>query len=200
MTESDRAEFYAIWVDAWEMHGKDPSPGVLALAFDVLSRFELHEVRRAMGVVMSGKTYGAPKPGELVEIIEGSADDRAMRAWTRVLAAIQGVGSYSSVAFDDPIIHAVIAHMGGWTELCRMTIDETPFRAQEFTKRYQGYARQRVVPPYPPVLTGHIAQDPRALEPDKRPALIGDQPRCLAVIEGGGQSRDLLALIGSDHE
>ena len=47
---------------------------------------------------------------------------------------MQRVGAYQSVAFDDPVIHAVIEDLGGWTKLCRSDLKELSYMEHRFLR------------------------------------------------------------------
>jgi len=132
-----------------------------------------------------------PKPADLMRCLAEDAEQRALTAWLKVSDAIRRVGSYSSVAFDDPIIHAVIASQGGWIKLCSTPDHQLPFRAKAFQTHYQALC-QRPLTHYPATLCGRIEQqcadpaDPKhRLE---RPQCIGDPDLVRAVIAKGKQS------------
>ena len=163
----------------------------------LLSRFSLEEIERAIaGYCRSPKGHRFfPKPSELVVLIVGSDTDQALRAWSTVMRAIRGVGAYRTVVFDDPLIHAVIWDMGGWQALCALLVDEEPFRAKEFERRYVGYVTR---PPtrYPRKLAGitdtvNAANGYGQIRP---PTLIGDEQKALQVLQSGQDSSQLLSF------
>lgn len=187
MREDQKSEFGRMWTDCWAMYGKSVSPGVLDLAFQALRRYELSDISRALSRHLNDPDAGqfAPKPADVVRNLDGSKETRAMLAWSKVEKAIRRVGSYQSVVFDDPIIHAVIQDMGGWCDLNKITEDETPFKAREFEKRYQGYALR---PPseYPRTLSG-IFEATNRLNGHKTqpPVLLGNKDRAVLVYQNG---------------
>lgn len=77
-----------------------------------------------------------PKPVDIIEAIRGNNTDRATSAWIDVLKTVRRVGTWESVKFADPVIHACIEHMGGWTELGNMKIDDEKWKQKEFEKLY----------------------------------------------------------------
>lgn len=81
--------------------------------------------------------------------------DEARQAWDQVMGKIREIGSYDTVVFGNPIIHAVIRDMGGWVYLCGLNKRALFFRAYEFGKRYVEYQRQPAVC-YPSVLKGRF--------------------------------------------
>jgi hypothetical protein len=163
----------------------------------LLSRFSLEEIERAIaGYCRSPKGHRFfPKPSELVALIVGSDADQALRAWSKVLRAIRGVGAYRTVVFDDPLIHVVICDMGGWQALCAMLVDEEPFRAKEFERRYVGYVAR---PPtrYPRQLTGitDTINSTQGYSQIRPPTLVGDEQKALQVLQKGQDISQLLSF------
>ena len=136
-----------------------------------------------------------PKPSELVALMQGNGEERALLAWSKLMRAIHQVGAYRSVVFDDPIIHIVISDMGGWQALCAMKIQDEPFRAKEFEKRYSHYLK---CPPsaYPKQLVG-ITDSVNAMNgfaQIKPPTLIGDEQKALQIFQQGQSDCRLLSI------
>jgi hypothetical protein len=52
-----------------------------------------------------------PKPADIVRNLQGTASDRSLIAWGKLLEAMRRVGAYRSVAFDDGAIHAAVEDM-----------------------------------------------------------------------------------------
>lgn len=135
-----------------------------------------------------------PKPADVVRHIEGSSQDKALGAWNKVFDAIRLVGPWTTVAFDDALIHVVVRDMGSWQELCMVTFDELPFKQREFITLYRSYAARNEVPSRIPRLTGYADQ-----ENQKKgyvaatPALIGNPNRAALVatkaIAGAGAAQ-----------
>jgi hypothetical protein len=146
---------------------------------DVKAAFEAHARNPDCGQFF-------PKPADIVRFIEGNGETRALKAWAIVEKALQCVGVYQSVVFDDAFIHAVIEDMGGWVKLCTMTNDDLPFRAREFQKRYMGFVIKKPLR-YPKCLYGlsncENAKNGYAVEP---PLLIGDAAIAEQVMLNGG--------------
>jgi hypothetical protein len=117
------------------------------------------------------------------------------------------------VAFDDPLIHAVLLDMGGWICVGGKSDSEWPFVQREFENRYRGYASRRITPDYPPVLTGiasatndskrHEFRPELAGYRGAKPVLIGSPEQAQAVISGGiecatGAKITRLGTVASD--
>lgn len=141
MTPNDLARFSALWIAAYEIYGKACSDALCALAFNVLARFELSDVDRAIQSHLLDPDAGRfpPKPADIAKYILGDPESKPLEAWTKVETAISRVGPYKSVVFDDQGVMAVIEDMGGWILLCSITNEELPFKRNEFCTRYRGF-------------------------------------------------------------
>lgn len=111
------------------------SEDAVKLYFKVLSDYSLDEVSQAIMEHIKQSPY-MPKPADVIRILDGTVEDRAIEAWYHVLKAIQQYGYYESVQFDNPAIHYAIERMGGWQKLCQLTEEELPFRERDFIKHY----------------------------------------------------------------
>ena len=83
-----------------------------------------------------------PKPGEIVGALQGKQNEQSLLAWVKVTKGIRQAGSSKTVIFDDPLIHAVIADLGGWIRLCRLTERELNFQQREFERLYACYLQR----------------------------------------------------------
>jgi hypothetical protein len=73
-----------------------------------------------------------PRPAELLEYAGAvTPERRANLAWLDVLHAVERIGPYRWVRFDDPHVNASIAGMGGWVTFCSLFTDA---RAEDFTR------------------------------------------------------------------
>jgi hypothetical protein len=127
-----------------------------------------------------------PKPADVVKMLQGTTQDSALIAWSKVDRAVRVVGPWPDVVFDDALIHRVLSEMGGWISLGERSAKDWDFVRNEFVTRYRGYRMRSERPEYHPVLTG-AANASNALEKQNRakPVLIGDQRLALAVMKGG---------------
>ena len=190
MQPNDIPKFTAMIAGIGELYGKVISEALTDIYWQALKRFELCDVQRAFQVHIDNPDCGQffPKPADVVRFIEGSGETKALHAWAKVEKAISHIGSYQSIAFDDPLIHAALDDMGGWIKLCSTTIDEMPFRANEFQKRYMGFVNK---PPerHPKYLCGITerdnGKDGYAIKP---PLLIGDPEKAEQVMLSGGST------------
>lgn len=197
MQPADQEQFYNVMTGVFELYGKKASPELLELYFGALTEYDLSDVVRALNRHAVDPDAGqfCPKPADVVRLIGGSKQTRALQAWSRVERAAREIGPYQSVVFDDPIIHAVLEDMGGWIDLCGISSEkDLEFRGHEFAKRYQGYALQGGAQRYQSHMTGLIEADCNTKKlPAPKPMLIGDEGRALRVLRTGGAGREQLA-------
>lgn len=194
MTPMQRPEFYELWMNACEPYGKNfvPSTNSLDFIFNALRGYELEEISAALNAHSMNPDDGrfAPKPADIVRHLVGDTGSLAQAAWTKVITAIERVGSYESIVFDDPLVMAVVRDMGGWLELNRMTNESMPFKQNEFVTRYRGFLNN---PPssYPPKFIGlEEAENERSGHGRKvQPRLWGDPAKCQLVYENGQAQR-----------
>lgn len=89
------------------------------------------------------KTF--PKISEMIHAIEGDkpkSEEIALSQFMAAKQAIIDVSSYSSVSFDDCIIHKVIDSMGGWPEFCITDNSQWHWKEKEFVERYVRFKAQ----------------------------------------------------------
>ncbi|MHB8253884.1 MAG: DUF6475 domain-containing protein [Acidiferrobacter sp.] len=176
MDDREIAEFAVVVADVYELYGRECPDGIRGLWWEALKNYSIVEVRQAFSAHVRNPDGGQflPKPADVRKNLEGGGESRALRAWTKVDQAVRRVGPWESVVCDDPLIHAVIADMGGWAGFGQVTDDEWPFKRNEFVKRYQGYVLR---PPqtFSRALSGHAAQQNARVGGDAPlPRLIGD--------------------------
>lgn len=189
MQQSEKAEFGQLIRDVMAFYRQDVSPFALSVWWQACQRFDLEQVRKALtGHAMDAERgQFAPKPADLVRQLEGTATDRAMIAWGKVLDTMQRVGGYTDVVFDDPAIHAVIEDLGGWVKVCRGETKDLGYLQHRFCEAHRAYTAKGQFD-YPRRLMGDRSPDEmfmrKGLQPP-RPALIGNTERARQVYEGG---------------
>ena len=201
MTREEKAHFSDMRADVMAYYGREVSPFLVSVFWDGLLRFELSDVQRAFSVHAQDPDRGQfpPRVADITRLLEGSTQTQGMRAWATVERALRSVGQYASVAFDDPLIHAVIDGMGGWVTLCCTQAEELPYRARDFERSYAAYRLRREVPRYPPHLIGKAESENRqlgyAIAP---PILIGDPARAQRVMELGRTTSALRLTVAKE--
>ena len=198
MNKSDYRKFEESLAAAASLYGKEPPAGfVLRLCWDAFASYTIEEFLAGLSRHITNPDNGQfwPKPADIIRCIGGKTSDSSATAWAKVDKAVRTVGTYQTVAFDDPLIHAVLAQMGGWIALGNKTEDEWPFVQKDFESRYRGFATRQIVPEYPAVLRGtaDVANDsnrsswrPGIAQYQSQPVLIGPPDAVNAVISNGG--------------
>jgi hypothetical protein len=169
-------------------YGKSVSRFALDVWWTALRRFDLAAIVEAFNRHLANPDTGqfAPKPADIIRVLQGSTQDSALRAWAKVDQAVRSVGTYSDVVFDDALIHRVVQDMGGWIALGAKKEDEWPFVAREFESRYRGFKARGERPPYPPVMIGLAsAHNHRKGYSPETPVLIGNEQSARHVFSGG---------------
>lgn len=183
-----------------ELYGKKMSTPLLSLYWSALERFNFDDIRRAITYHVNNPDVGQfmPKPADIIRYLEGDSHTLALQAWSKVESAIQKIGSYASIVFDDAIIHVVIIEMGGWSKLCGTSSSEMPFRANEFMKRYQSYHHKKLefYPRYLPGAFEHVNRVNGYIDEIKCPVLVGDEKLALNIFSTGSYG----SPIGIHHE
>lgn len=150
MKRTDRAAFVESLSAVYALYRVDLSAAVTEIWWRALQNYDIAAVQEALGRHAVNPDTGqfVPKPADVVRLLEGTTTDTALLAWAKVADAVKHVGSWTSVQFDDPIIHRVIVDLGGWTELCATTGKEWDFKAKAFQAAYRAYkARPSVEAP-----------------------------------------------------
>jgi hypothetical protein len=190
----DMPSFAQIMVGLGELYGKPVSETLIELYWAALKCFDIAAIRHAVHTHIHNPDAGQfmPTPADIVRYLEGSANIKALYAWSKVIYAIKRVGHYETLVFDDVLIHAVIHDMGGWVELCRATEKELSFRAREFEKRYESYCLHKPSR-YPRQLAGLFNTTNMAKGFEAKPPLfIGDEQQALQVYLNGQDSTKLM--------
>ena len=189
MRAEELTDFTDLLAGVFDLYGKPVSEFATQVWWEALRPYDLPAVRLAFSRHVQNPDTGqfVPKPADVIRMLGGTTQDSALRAWAKVDRAVRHVGTYSSVAFDDPLIHRVLHDMGGWVGLGTKSEDEWPFVAREFENRYRGYAMRNERPDYPRVLIGlsDAENARRGLASREAPRLVGDAARAQAVMAAG---------------
>ncbi len=200
MKPSDRAAFAQLITDVMAFYKQDVSKFALSVWWQACERYDLEQVSKALtGHAMDpDRGQFAPKPADLVRQLEGTATDKAMIAWGKVLDAMQRVGQYTDVVFDDPAIHAVVMDLGGWPKVCRAELKELSYLQHRFTEAHRAYTGKGQFE-YPRRLVGDRSPDEmyeRRGLPAPKPAVVGDVVKARLVYSGGQVGGKRLGLQG----
>lgn len=180
--------FHEVLAGVHDFYGKELTPFALQVWELACKQFDVEQVTKALSAHLMDAERGQfmPKPADIVKQLAGTNTDRALLAWGKVFDAMQSVGAYRSVVFDDGVIHAVIEDIGGWPKMCRYPNDEIQFLQKRFCDSYRAYAGRQDIA-YPAQLTGeHDQQNAKMGHVSiNGPMLIGDQQKALAVKNAG---------------
>lgn len=183
MAPHEKPEFVELLTQALGFYGQAVSPFAMGVWWQACEGFELAEVARALTAHAMDPDRGqfAPKPADLVRVLRGTSADRSLIAWGKVLDAMQRVGAYRTVVFDDSAIHAAVADMGGWPAICRGNADELQFTQRRFCDLHKAYSA-RPDAAYPARLLGeHDLANRLAGHASAAPTLVGDPQRAQGV-------------------
>lgn len=191
MTRSEIGQFTRLITDVLAFYRQDCSEFATMVWWQAMQPFDFSAVADALNrhCVDPDRGQFAPKPADVVRLLRGGGKDSAAIAWAKTEKAIRCIGSYTSVAFDDPLIHACVDSLGGWVSLCQSTEQELPHVARRFETLYQGYRGRADAPNYPPVLIGQSESEnaQRGFKSEK-PTLIGNPEKAKITMQGGKAS------------
>ena len=100
-----------------EQYDRTISPAAQAMFFTALLPYEWETVRSALDTFVRSPQakYGFPKPIHIIEIIEGSPEEREAHSWAVVTDACRRIGNYQSAIFEDVALARTIERMfGSW--------------------------------------------------------------------------------------
>ncbi len=186
MHNDDKRDFLALFESLSHVYKDKLSEIKLEVYWRALKNYALVDIKRALDrhfAFPDGGQY-IPKAADIIRCLSGSHYGRAARAWTKVQGAIQRIGIYKTVVFDDALIHAVIIDMGGWVNVCQITLHELSYRSRDFERRYCDYL---ILPPENYVRQLNGLFDSRAIQ------LVGHSDKAYQVLAGGVSSTALLS-------
>jgi len=158
------------------------SEGVVDLWLTALSEFPPDDVSAAFGKWI-GSSDRMPRISNIVEIIRGSGEDLALAALIKVETAMSRHGSYATVVFDDPVIHAVIDELGGWVRTCQLTENEFTWWKKDFRERYRHHLRCGIPLDVNPKLLGILDETNLPMgESPRKPVVIGDYEKAIGWV------------------
>lgn len=172
----------------------DLSPMQVEIWFETLREFDIDSIKSAMLRHMKDPDEGKwmPQPSDIIRIMQGGGTmNLAELAWNQAFKAVEIVGSWVDVLFDDPIVHAVIDGMGGWAKFCQGTYKDFDYKRQQFIRSYNAY-KQREDFDYPAVLIGitHTENLLRGYKPQP-PVVVGDREKAALVYQKGSAGQSL---------
>jgi hypothetical protein len=191
MTEQEIEQFTEGLAGIYEFYRKPLSKFVVDVWVKAMRPFDLAAINDAFGRHLVNPDTGQflPMPADIAKMLGGSSLDSAMVAWSKVDQAVRVVGIWQTVVFDDPLIHRVVADMGGWIKLNNATETDWPFIAKEFQNRYRAFRVRNEIPEFPAKLVGLAeAENSKArIAFEIVPVSIGNPERARKVLTKGGE-------------
>ena len=118
MQADEARKFYQLLTATAELFDRALTPTTLELYFAALADLDYVQIERAIQhTIRAAKFF--PRPAEIREACEGTADDRAQAAWETVVRAIRRFGGYRSLWLADAVLaDAIRETWGGWVRAC----------------------------------------------------------------------------------
>jgi len=115
MQKCELTKFASLMTATALTHNRDFPESAVELYWQSLKQFSYAQVEQALQAHQNNPDGGEfmPKPADIRRLLQGSGQERALSAWTKVEKSIANIGGYESVVFDDVLIHAVLEDMGG---------------------------------------------------------------------------------------
>lgn len=187
MNAQDKRAFKDLITQALAFYRQDVSTFSLGVWWQACEPFSLEQAQKAFTGHATDAERGRfpPMPADIVKHLQGTQADRSLIAWGKVLEGIQRVGGYQSVGFDDPAIHAAVEDLGGWTTICRGTMQDLPHLQRRFMESHRAYCGRQAYP-FPSYLLGESEAVNRTTgKPVAPPVLIGNPERAAEVLRLG---------------
>lgn len=156
---NDRAAFADLIFAVGEFYAESLSVTRVEMYYSALADLDLADIRAALNVHLQTSRF-FPKPVEIREAINGSAEDRAEVAWNAVQKLVRSHGWIKSPQPeawpDEATRRAAMDLYGGWVALCENLPAGGPEMlgtAKLFKANYAAYARSEAradaLPPSP---------------------------------------------------
>lgn len=202
MHERDHPSFFSLVSDVFSFYRQDLSSFTANIWWNAMQPFDFAAVHDALTrhCVSPDNGQFLPKPADVVRLLQGSTQDSALIAWTKVETAIRTVGTHVSVTFDDTYIQQVVTDMGGWIALGQKKEADWPFVRNEFVNRYRAYRQLGPLFTWPSVLIGSAeASNQCSGFKSAPPVLIGDVKVAQQMQDTGTHTSVLTVTRPGEH-
>lgn len=189
MQTSDKPQFKALIEGVMSYYRQDTSTFILDLWWNACKSFDFEQVKKAMTSHATDPDVGQfpPKVADIIRQLSGTKTERAALAWGKVYEAMQRVGQYQDIVFDDPAIHATIMDLGGWVKICQTKEEEISYLQHRFCESHRAYTGRGEFN-YPRFLIGLRSPDAEYIKIGAKPpepVLIGDSIKAQQVYKSG---------------
>ena len=135
MNHIKKSELNKLMMSIADYYKQKINPNFIDLYYQFLKNYPKDDVIRAF------KTHTAtskffPKINELLELIEGNPESKAMQAFSQLAKAVKSLGAYSSIKFTDPVLNKTVLDLGGWTQICQTPDSNWSYLQHRFIKQY----------------------------------------------------------------
>lgn len=185
-----KQRFAALFTGLADYYKDEVSQASLKIYWEGLKHFDYEAIEQAAWAhtqLPDESGHWMPRVDSLRRMLEGRTSDQGQIAWSKVDRAVRTIGPYWDVAFDDPIIHRVIADMGGWVQINSSDDKNWPFVAKEFVNRYQSFKMTGQQPEHERYLIGMAtAHNQAAGLTDEKPQirLLGNVDKARQIASG----------------
>lgn len=186
----ERRRFAALLTALSDYYKSEISKAVAGIYWQGLKQYDYEAIERACWAhtqLPDEAGRWMPRNSDIIKMIEGSTVDQAAVAWSKVESAIHTRGPWDDLIFDDPLIHRVVADMGGWIKVCSIPDEkDLHFAGKEFQTRYRAFRMRGEQPEYPAKLTGSSnAHNSAHSLPLLPPILVGNPEKAKQVFKRG---------------
>lgn len=138
---SEKSEFMHYMKAVLRFYQEEASAAVLDVWWNICEPYSMKQVRAAITAYTASASGGlfAPNPIDIATSLQEVKSDAATQAWRKVVGAVQHVGAYKDIRFDDGLIHLVIQGLGGWPALCKTVRAERASFERRFCESYRAY-------------------------------------------------------------
>lgn len=157
----ERSSFMASMVSLQAYFRKTITDPVLDMYYKNLKQYAdeifAHALIKIFHNFHPSSTVPFPLIADFMEAIGDTAENRAQLAVIAVKRAAESIGSYRSVDFGDPALHATINRFGGWPEIANWANHgKWEFQEKNFMRAYiSAYESGEEAPP----VMGHFEMD-----------------------------------------
>lgn len=160
-----------------------PPKESFALEFPLVCQFSIDDVKGAlMAHIATSKEM--PLVNHIIEQINGSVADNAIKAWNTVNKVFDRTGTGETISFypcpdGAAITYAILTVAPSWAAFGKWEIKDEPFRKQDFIKAYTAAIHQRMQysETIPKVLKGHYEIANSKLPDAPRPVVNAISPQ-----------------------
>jgi len=141
----DKNKFVELLTGLCEVFNKQPSKTIFNVYYEIFRDYSEERIKKAVIACLKTHKFNTlPKPADILQFLEESHEDKALRAWLYVREAMQKADFYFSVDFKDKVIPHCIEALGGWMWLCEQAGKDIPFIERRFLDLYRIFSKREL--------------------------------------------------------